>query len=495
MNQKYFYTDFFAGIVIVFLTLVYILFPSENCSADALCYAADGRYGNNLFQPHHLLYTYFNHVLYRWVSAFAEVDALHFMAFVNSLFAGAGLWVLYKLLGLRQQCLSPLLGTLLLGCSFGYMRFSVEAEAYIIPLFFSLLASYGYCRHITTGRQFPLVGMSVAAAVSVLFHQLYLFWMGALFVGLFIYSKRSALVFSLFSLFVPATYMAVIVLHEALPCSLNSLWHYLASYYYSGEGHLSVTAVNLLLTPISFFRTFVQVHGSLMHFTGIVFSIVLLGVVSLVLAVCAFRSWRFFKPSYNRELLFEWTMGAAFLLQLFFAFLSDGNAEFMVMLPALFVLAFPAFAAERSPLYRTVFVGCCFLWNMVVAIVPQHVLNYYNTQAVVKFVNEKGNCRFLPADYYTTVNRNYYETGVDLDARFIRHEDASLPDSLFNDNVPLYSDVRAYPALYSRAAFVAQKQDKYDIICFKPVFSFYGAWGEYKIDSLSIRKQTFEITN
>ena len=155
MNPRIFNTPIVAGLAIILLTLSYCLLPSENCSADALCYAADARYGNNLFQPHHLLYTYFNHVLYRWVSAFAEVDALRFMALVNSLFAGAGLWVLYKLLGLRQQRLTPLLGTLFLGCSFGYMRFSVEAEAYIIPLFFSLLASYGYCRHITTGRQFP----------------------------------------------------------------------------------------------------------------------------------------------------------------------------------------------------------------------------------------------------------------------------------------------------------------------------------------------------
>ena len=470
MNQRTFNINIVAGLAIILLTLSYCLLPSENCSADALCYAADARYGNNLFQPHHLLYTYFNHVLFRWVSAFTEVDALRFMAFVNSIFAGAGLWVLYRLLGLRQQRLAPLLGTLFLGCSFGYMRFSVEAEAYIIPLFFSLLASYGYCRHITTGRLLPLVGMSVAA------------------VGLFVYNKRSALVFALFALLVPATYMAVVVFHEGLPCSLNSLWHYLASYYYSGEGHLSITAVNLLLTAISFFRTFVQVHGNLVCFTGTVLFFVLSAVVALVLAVSAFRSWRFFKPVFKREQLFEWTMVAAFLLQFLFAFLSDGNAEFMVMLPALFVLSLPVFATERSPLYRAVFVGCCFVWNMAVAIVPQHVLNFYNTQAVVKFVNERGNCRFLPADYYTTVNRNYYETGVDLDARFIRHEDVSLPDSLFNDNVPLYSDVRAYPAQYSRAAFVAQKQDKYDIICFKPVYSFYGAWGEYKIDSLSIQK-------
>lgn len=489
MNPRIFNTPIVAGLAIILLTLSYCLLPSENCSADALCYAADARYGNNLFLPHHLLYTYFNHVLYRWVSAFAEVDALRFMALVNSLFAGAGLWVLYKLLGLRQQRLSPLLGTLFLGCSFGYMRFSVEAEAYIIPLFFSLLASYGYCRHITTGRQFPLVGMSVAAVVSVLFHQLYLFWMGALFVGLFVYNKRSALIFALFALLVPATYMAVVVFHEGLPCSLGSLWRYLASYYYSGEGHLSITAVNLLLTPISFFRTFVQMHGNLMYFTGIVLFVVLAAVLALVLAVSVFRSWRFFKPVFKREQLFEWTMATAFLLQLLFAFLSDGNAEFMVMLPALFVLALPVFATERSPLFRIVFVGCCFVWNMAVAIVPQHVLNYYNTQAVVKFVNEKGNCKFLPVDYYTTVNRNYYETGVDLDPRFVRMESWVIFDSIANSKVPVYTDRNAYPVLYSRVTLVeGEGMDGVEFVQFKPVFSFCGAFGEYRIDSLSVKQ-------
>lgn len=494
MNQKFFNTKFFAGILIAFLTLVYIFFPSENCSPDALCYAADARYGNNLFQPHHLLYTVFNHVVCRWVNTFVAVDVLHLMAFINALFAGGCLCVLYKLLGLRQSGSSPLLGTLFLGCSFGFMRFSVEAEAYIIPFFFSLLASYGYCRHITNGGLLSLVGAAFAASASVLFHQIHLFWAAALLVGLLIYSRRSALIYAFIALVVPAAYMAVVVHHEGLPCSLNSLWRYLASYYYSGEGHMSVTAVNLLLTPVSFFRTFVQVHGNLMHFTGIVLSIILLVAVSLVLAVSAFRSWRFFKPSYKRELLFEWTMVAAFLMQLFFAFLSDGNAEFMVMLPALFVLAFPAFATERSAMWRGVFAGCCFVWNMAVAIVPQHVLNYYNTQAVVRFVNERGCCMFLPVDYYTTVNRNYYETGVDLDPRFVRVESWCLPDSLFHSEVPVYTDRNAYPVFYSRATLV--EGEGTDVAArfahFKPVFSFNGAFGEYRIDSLSVNPILFQ---
>ncbi len=494
MNQRFFNTRFFAGLVIGLLTLVYILFSSENCSADALCYAADARYGNNLFQPHHLLYTAFNHVIYRAVNTVITVDVLHLMAFVNALFAGGCLCVLYKILGLRQQGLSPLLGMLFLGCSFGFMRFSVEAETYIIPLFFSLLATYCYCRHLTTGSIFSLVGVSAAAAVSVLFHQIHLFWAVALFFGLFVYNKRSALLYAFLALVVPATYMAVIVLHEGLSCSLNSLWRYLASYYYSGEGHMSVSAVNLLLTPVSLFRTFVQVHGNLMYFTGVVLSIVLLGVVSIILAVCAFRSWRFFKPSFKRELLFEWTMVAAFALQLFFAFLSDGNAEFMAMLPALFVLALPVFATERSPLCRAVFVGCCFVWNMAVAIVPQHILNYYNTQAVVKFVNEKGNCKFLPVDYYTIVNRNYYETGVDLDPRFVRMEKWVISESIANSKVPVYTDRNAYPVFYSRATLVEDEGS--DVAArfayFKPVFSFSGAFGEYRIDSLSVNPIMFQ---
>ena len=50
------------------------------------------------------------------------------------------------------------------------MRYVTEGETYIIPLFFSLMASYG------ASRKQSAFGCSMLAALACLFHQIHVFW-------------------------------------------------------------------------------------------------------------------------------------------------------------------------------------------------------------------------------------------------------------------------------------------------------------------------------
>lgn len=485
MNQSFLTSRRFAVGVIMALCLLYCLLPSANCSGDALCYAADARYGNNLFQPHHLLYTAFNYVLF-----YGNANALRLMALLNALFAGGSLLVLYLLLAHNrpQSSLFALLGTLLVGASFGFMRFSVESEAYIIPIFWSLLATYCFNRFLSQNVMRWVLLSALFASIAVLFHQIHLFWGMALFIGFFLKNKKSVLLFALVTLIVPVAYMAVVVACNGEECSLSNLWNYLTFFYHSSKGHMSVSTVNLLLTPISMVRTMLQVHGNLLQlFQNFwwIRLVAVLGVLALLYSLRYVRSIRFQKPVLSTEHIFEWTMALAFVLQLFFAFLSDGNAEFMVMLPALFVLACSLFVKSVNVLFPTFIVAGCFLWNMAVAIIPQHVYNYYNPEAVVSFVNQKGNCRFWSADYLTVVNRNYYDTGIDMDPRYIVTSSASLTDSLLMDSIPVYTDAITYPCSFSRATIVFGPGNGWpsNVRC-QPVYQFSGAFGNYRIDSL-----------
>lgn len=144
-----------SSLVLIFiLSFIYFLFPTNTHLSDSYDYAASVRYADKLFSAHHLLYNSFNHLIFVSVKfIYPAVDAMRLMQFVDASFAVLCLIILRRILVLCHFDKSKSnVWTLFVACSFGVMRFAVEAETYIIPIFISLISSWYYLKSLQSGK-------------------------------------------------------------------------------------------------------------------------------------------------------------------------------------------------------------------------------------------------------------------------------------------------------------------------------------------------------
>ena len=105
-----------------------------------------------------------------------------------------------------------------------------------------------------------LSGIFISAAC--LFHQIHLFWGIALFAGfLRIRNLKSIIAFCLTVLLVPIVYSLVLVFYLKINFTLDNLLRFAAEYFFSDKANFDFGWQNFFITPITFFRTFFQVHG------------------------------------------------------------------------------------------------------------------------------------------------------------------------------------------------------------------------------------------
>ena len=249
---------------LLIVLVIYFLFPNNNLSVDSLDYGSSVKYGVDLFSPHHLLYNYFNFVLFSVIKVvLPAIDALKFMQFTNALFTVLSLLLLRKLiLKLTNDKDKADIWTFFVATCFGVMRFAVEAETYVMPIFFSIISSYYYFNYLRNKRLINILLCSIFISVACLFHQIHLFWGIGLFFGLLFFGKTNhVLVFSGTTLLVPFVYSLVLVIHYQINFSFENLVRFLGDYYFSDNADVKIGLINLIITPITFFRTFFQVHG------------------------------------------------------------------------------------------------------------------------------------------------------------------------------------------------------------------------------------------
>ncbi len=442
------------------LVSIYLFFPSANLSLDGIGYGADVKYGDGLFAPHHLLFNFFNFIVFRFISFFFEVDVLQMMQFLNGIFAVASLFILYRIIFLQSgDNKKAALLTFFAGASFGIMRFAVEAETYVIPLFFSLLASLFFQKFIHSAKIYNVFFVGIFISTAVLFHQVHLFWGIGLFVG-FVLTKniRALITFSTLSLLVPLVYIFVLVFYNETAFTIPNLFRFLADYYYSAEANYHFGWVNFLITPITFFRTFFQVHGIVIE----VFRLmpILFGLIP-VLVYLMYKSVRYFWTSlqfksYIFSLLkktpFELTHLIVFLLQFLFAFYSHGNSEFMIMLPFLLVLFVPViFSVDVLAVkYLTI---TMVVWNFFFGILPNHVFNFQNNQALVQHIIKHPKSIYILKEPYFIANEYYYKTGDNDFSRFIDANEVGTNVTLTKDKI-YFSDILTKKIPFNRGNVV-----------------------------------------
>lgn len=356
--------------ICIYFLIRLLLMPIEH-TGDGWGYACEILKGD-LFAPHHILHKPFMMFMLQCTEFLhVQIEPISLFSSINLFFSTLCLYVFYLILNhfSRYDQLNFWL-LILVAFTFGFIRYSTENETYIIPLFLSLLGSYFLVKQKYFEGYFFL-------SLAVLFHQIHIFWLIAFFVP----QKNEnfqwkCLLGSL--IFILTFYIGYAFIH-------GKNWYSLP-FNDVHEGLVETTPgiMNFIMTPISFARTFFQIHGEIIPALTIAktkWVSLLFIVILLVLCLLKIRSILtylviIFKKLTIKNIDFRNSFFLAFLLHLLFAFYSVGNAEFMVMLPFLIILWQYHFLSHLS-LKGIHYVGVVLcLWNYAFYVIPHSFVDF-----------------------------------------------------------------------------------------------------------------------
>lgn len=458
---------------LAFLVL-FLFFPTQNSSVDAWFSAASVRWNGEIFHPHHLLYNAFAWLVARIVG----MDTGHpgimvLMKGMNAFYAFCILLLLGRILHrLDMKTSEVLAGVVFTGSSFAVARFATENETYLLPLLFSLLSVWLALR--TEGeasRKLWALFSGTAGTLSILAHEIHLFWWTGMAIYFYLRDKKNLVYYLLPALAIPMIYYVV--------------WRFMGQYiphtesfvsfvlYDFREGMVQVVPgfKNLWLALINLLRTFYQVHGYILYqfrdnldlFFPVIGSAFLFGLGLLQ------RREETVLPDDFRKTFIK-VVSFILLMQFLWAVYSVGNAEFMVMIPALVILYLAAKQRLNSRVILC-FAGSLLIWNFFFGILPMNRYPIHPVKFLTGKVEENpGSCYILKADQLITA-AYYYETGtMDVpgiwkspDHLLVAGGDtAELRQNMrdaFSRNIPVYTDCTGNPALLNRDALISSGVD------------------------------------
>ena len=236
----------------ILLPLIFILYashPTKRFYFDGVVFASIIEHGpfDKLFNPHHLLYTW---VFYLITHATEQilghaVRALYVMQWGNIFLGTICLGFIWKIILRLVDDRGFALLVTLLGCfSFTYWHYSTDANVYFASLLFLLLAADRLeivLRH-RPPRNSDFVFIGLMQALSVLFHQLNVFWavcvIGCLIFGLKNESKRDRIKWAIrYLAFFALPVIAAYLIAGIFVCGNYSLSKF--SYWITEYGHQS----------------------------------------------------------------------------------------------------------------------------------------------------------------------------------------------------------------------------------------------------------------
>ena len=438
-------------------TLLYILLPSHNNTADAYGYAYAIQSGVDLFSPHHLLYNAFGRALLIVCSSFS-ITALPLMLVVNALFAGGCLLCFVKMVHIIKPKQNPIYPLVFVASCFGFMRFATENETYIIPIFFSLLGTYFFLLYERDGLAKHIWFSFTALTVAVLFHQIHVFWFVSIAMSSLIYHRKTISVVICGVLSIAGAYFLTAILLHVPP--LN----YPFTDATLGRVQLWPNIDNVQFTCINFMRTFVQIHGNVLVIVKKMWW-AQLGVAlsfSTFIGTCFYLIIRFPKQQKLQQYFYTkiGIIGAT-ITHFIFAFYSVGNAEFMVMLPILLILLSLFYIRIHSRLW--IFSSLTMLcWNITVALLPANGLDYENVSQTLAKTNRRGDQVYIAQNKQLLENASDYLQSVNVLPQIpiiwqrpgsMLADSTTLNDVIKNSaerQIPVYTDCINYPQMINR---------------------------------------------
>lgn len=476
------YTSFVA------LTLIYLCFGTANANIDSWYYAACVKYRHELINSHHLLYNGFGYFVHSGFKILLPgIEAMRSLQIMNALVAGGCLFVLHGTLKrLGSDGYTALSYTLFCGVSFGFMRFATDAETYILPVLCSLLSVF----FLTQKKPaLNLILSGCFAALSVLFHQLHIWWTLALFFSIAIsrsLSSRQLLYFSIPHLLIPVVYMVA----WKNQIQTQTLLAFVSGEYTKGNAGIDLSLKSLALTGINGFRTLFQIHGQILYLFK---AYPIISAASALLSILLLLQWKrpqqagIVKQSQNIPLKNGFLIAMA--AQMVFAFLSSGNAEFMVMLPFLLVLYLSGRYTFSGPSAMLLPVLGMFVWNMFSGILPSANLNLNNVNHQAKFSASHPESVFVWNNRALLDNILCYRLGFKHGISLQKYEGKAMLVKMLENPQGVYTDIGNPATRFSRGRFLESPVSEIDRNAFslQAVDSFENLYGEnyiYRIQAL-----------
>jgi hypothetical protein len=394
-------------ILLLFFCL-YLFFPSGLSTTDAWYSAASIKHSGEIFHPHHLLYNLLGSV-FCWLPSKAGIEIIASLKVMNALFAFFTLIAVQRILCLIKLAeRQVIIITCLTGFSFSIVRYATENETYIVPLFFALIASLNYLKYTATGKKRYAFYAGLLAAMSVLFHQTYIFWWLGLSIGFIIEKrKKPAVIYILISLIAPAVYLFVI---QSIEGGLS--WKGISGFIlgaFNENARLGLTGKGIILSFINLIRSFIQLHGYIFNLVKENMLFIVPGIVSLIFVFLAFLKF----PERNKINIFYRfaTIHIIILaLQYIFAMFSSGNAEFMVMIPVLIFILVPYYAINFEKFLLRIMIAMA-VWNISYGLIPLHFKSKAPEQFLCDQISAKKNIIIVASDDQLLKSMNYYRTG------------------------------------------------------------------------------------
>lgn len=389
---------------IILFGLIYCLFPSHNNSNDAYMYAGDVLLGEDLFYAHHLL---FNATGFLFKTLLGVENTLGLLCLINALAATLCLIILRSILSRLTTEKQTTTLIYLVGSCWSICRFSCEAETYIIPIVFSLLSSL----LLLKGKN-PLL-VSISAAAACLFHQIHFFWWLGLGIGILSLKTdrtRNFLLYIVGGFIVPICYYLT---HLFIPDAPTNFFHFIFHDYIYSESVGFCFRDALILTPINLIRTCIQAHGyipSLIKNYPIFAVGIAMSIVCILLSIRKLKGLRliFGTPKTEKNRPFAMTHVWIIILQIVFAFLSNGNAEFMVMLP--FAMGIVLASYRLFPEKRLLWLGTgILLWNLSVGTIPYNQIEIFPHKAIARHIEQHPDTPYVLMDHAIMYNLLRYQ--------------------------------------------------------------------------------------
>lgn len=480
IQQQKIYWVFFA------IALLYFCFPTNNSTLDAYAYAAYVKYNYYMFTPHHLLGNALIYILAKplqWLGL--NTDILRFSKGVNSMFQLLNLLIFYKILSLIQlKKAQKIMLVLLLAFSFSPWRYGTENETYILPITFSLLGSWFWLKNIYYNKQHYILLAGLSAALACLFHQIHFFWWLGIGIGVYLSRKqfKSVSLYVLPALLVPLSYILVLRFYEHQELSWYNLQHFVFHDFYQGNVDTNYSWKSLFFQVVSTVRTFVQVHPNIYFLikTNVIY------ILPLALALIWLTSmlWHIRKGIKIKRT--DYSVPKAFvnihllilLLNYLFALFSQGNVEFMVMIPFLIAL-YVGVRFEIHQKYLVQIIGLLLVWNFMYAILPNHIYNYYNDKVFVDYMIAHPEHTYVVKNM-PAYNQYAYMTGKDQACNIIIFSKLSVEDfqKLLEEEKEIYTDCIAKPEILNRDKIMTAKQGiDFKSLQTQALFSYTGFYG------------------
>jgi len=377
---------------------------------------ADSWQSKELVSAHHLFYNYLCYAL-KPIFICCKINPINGFTAMNWMFYGLAIFVFYKvLLALKYNQNQSIYWTLLVAGCFGVLRFSLENETYILPLFFALLGSH-LITNFNNSKSHEYMGF-LLLAISVLFHQSNIFWFLA-FVVSGIYRRRfMAVVLSAFTIILFYILFAI--------QSNQSISSFILHDVDAGLVQVIPNINNLKFTLINGFRTIFQVHGNMLILIENWTVLSLIGIGGAVLSfyglgISLKKQMRQFASKIKQLASLSNLINRAknpffiaFILQLAFAFYSVGNAEFMAMLPMLFILSFHDGIIPILTHIQKMALGI-WIYNTVFFIVPTFMSSFNDIGLTSKLLSTVRSTKpfvFISTNAIAIQNQLEYEDAI-----------------------------------------------------------------------------------